>query len=839
LVRENALGASHLERKVIVLNLLEYRTKEEGLADRLNYAAMIDTGIMCCKDGALMACWYFLGQDLASSTADELAAVSARLNASLRFGSGWMIHVDAIRRKAPGYPERGAFPDRTTRVIDEERRMQFLAEGAHYESAYALSLTYLPPTQTEGKLTRMMFDGDDGAATREVGSRYLRQFRDACAEVEDSLSSIFLLERMDARELVDEFGRSHMRDAMLQYLQFCVTGENHPVNLPPWGMYLDTLVGNADFYGGIAPRVGKKHVRVVALDGFPQESYPGILAALDELALEYRWSTRFQFLDGFVARGLLDGMRRKWKQKVRGFKDQMFQTANGSVNLDAAEMSNDVEMAMGEADSGLVRYGYYTSNIVIYDEDPEQLDEAVREIRKIVQNLGFGARLETINAVEAWFGSLPGHGVENIRRPLLHTLNLADLLPSTAIWAGLAVHPCPFYAPNSPPLAYAATNGSTPFRLNAHVSDVGHMLGLGPTGAGKTTLLAFLVGQQFRYPGAQVFAFDMKYGLYALVKAAGGDHYDIGREKTKLAFCPLKEIDSRSDFAWAAEWIETLCTLQGLDLTPAMRNKVAQGLELLKASPTRTLTEFVANVQDLTIREALEHYTVSGPMGSLLDAEVDTLGSSKFMVFEMEELMALGDKNVVPVLLYLFRRIEKRLDGSPTVLSIDEAWLALSHPMFQDKLREWLKLLRSKNCAVWMFTQSLSDVFNSPIRDVIVESCLTKILLPNAEARNEASRGIYQVLGLNQRQIDIIASATPKRHYYYMSALGRRLFQLGLGGVALSFLGVSGKEDTALIDKFIAQHGERWPAEWLRHRGYADWADYWLRLNPSTLGATA
>lgn len=813
-----------------MLNLLEYRTKEEGLADRLNYAAMIDNGIMLCKDGALMASWYFRGQDLASSTSDELAAVSARLNNALRFGSGWMIHCDEIRRKAPGYPVRGAFPDRTTRAIDEERRMQFMAEGAHYESAYALTLTFLPPIKTEGRMTRMMFDGEE-ASTANVGARYLKQFKDAIFEIEDQFGAIFMLERMQGKAYIDDFGREHIRDGMLQYLHFCVTGENHPVNLPPVSMYLDTIIGNVEFYGGIAPRVGTKHMRVIALDGFPQESYPGILAALDDLALEYRWSTRFQFLDGFVARSLLDGMRRKWKQKVRGFKDQMFQTANGSVNHDAAEMSGDVETAMAEADSGLVRYGYYSANIILFEEDLTLMEEAVREVRKIIQNLGFGARLETINAVEAWLGSLPGHGVENIRRPLLHTLNLADLLPSTAIWAGQDHHPCPFYPPDSPPLAYAATNGSTPFRLNTHVSDVGHMLGLGPTGSGKTTLLGLLIAQQFRYPNAQVFAFDMKYGLYALAKASGGEHYDIGRDKTALAFCPLKEIDSRSDFAWAAEWIETACVLQGLAMTPNLRNKIAQGLELLKQSPTRTLTEFVANVQELSIREALEHYTVSGPMGTLLDAEVDTLGNSKFMVFEMEELMGLGDKNIVPVLLYLFRRVEKRLDGSPTVLSIDEAWLALGHPMFQEKLREWLKVLRSKNCAVWMFTQSLSDVFNSPIRDVIIESCLTKILLPNSEARNETSRGIYKVLGLNQRQIDIIAQATPKRHYYYMSSLGRRLFQLGLGGVTLSFVGVSGKEDVALVDRFIAQHGEKWPAEWLRARGYEDWANYWLRLN--------
>lgn len=816
-----------------MLNLQEYRTKEEGLADRLNYAAMIDDGVMLGKDGALMASWYFRGPDLASSTADELAAVSARLNAALNFGSGWMLHCDQIRRKAPGYPARSPFPDRTTRVIDDERRMQFMAEGVHYESAYALTLTYLPPTQTEGKLTRMMFDDDSGSATTDIASRYLKQFKDATHQVEDQFGSLFYVQRMKGKQVIDDFGREHTRDAMLQYLHFCVTGDNHPVNLPACAMYLDTLIGNVDFYGGIKPRVGSMHMRVIALDGFPQESYPGILAALDDLSLEYRWSTRFQFLDGFVARALLDSMRRKWKQKVRGFKDQMFQTANGSVNHDAAEMSGDVEMAMAEADSGLVRYGYYSSNVILFDEDPDLLEEAVREVSKIIKNLGFGARVETINAVEAWLGSLPGHGVENIRRPLLHTLNLADLMPTTAVWAGLDQHPCPFYPPDSPPLAYAATSGSTPLRLNSHVSDVGHMAVLGPTGMGKTTLIGYLIAQQFRYPRAQVFAFDFKYGLYALAKASGGDHYDIGRDKTRLAFCPLKEIDGRNDFAWAAEWVETLCVLQGLVMTPTLRNRISHGLELTRDSigGTRTLTEFVANVQDLSIREALEHYTVSGPMGSLLDAETDTLGNGRFMVFEIEELMNMGPKNVIPVLLYLFRRIEKRLDGSPTVISIDEAWLALSHEMFREKLRDWLHVMRSKNCAVWLATQSLSAIFNSPIRDAVLESCPTKILLPNVEARNPTIRGIYSVLGLNERQIDIIATATPKRHYYYMSPLGRRLFQLGLGGVSLSFVGVSGKEDVAAIDRFITQHGETWPAEWLRARGYQDWAEYWLRLN--------
>lgn len=813
-----------------MLNLNEYRTIEEGLADRLNYDSMIENGVMLNKDGSLMASWYFRGPDLASSTNDELASISARINNALRFGTGWMLHIDDIRRKAPSYPAQGAFKDRTTKIIDEERRQQFLAEGAHYESVFAITLTFLPPTENMGKATDFLFEGREKGEGHGVFDRILRQFVDTCQDFEDQLGSIFIMQRMRGNEYIDIHGKEHIADDMLQYLHYCVTGENHPLNLPAIPSYLDTLIGNADFYGGIEPKVGSKNLRVIALDGFPQESYPGILAALDELAIEYRWSTRYQFLDPFTARPLIDSVRKKWKQKIRGFKDQVFQTQNGAVNLDAAEMARDAEVAMAEVDSGLIRFGYYNSNIIVYEDDIELATEAVREIKKIIQNLGFGARVETINAVEAFLGSLPGHGVENIRRFMLNSLNLADLMPTTAVWAGAPKNPCPFYPPDSPPLLHAATNGNTPFRVSAHVGDVGHVLGLGPTGSGKTTLVGLMVAQHFRYPNSQVFAFDMKYGLYGLCKASGGIHYDMGREDSKLSFCPLKDIDDRSDFAWAAEWIETLCTLQGMVVTAAMRNKITHALELLKESPTRTITEFCANVQDKDIREALEHYTISGPMGSLLDAEEDTLSSSNFMVFEMEELMGMGQKNVVPVLLYLFRRIEKRLDGSPTIIPLDEAWMSLGHPIFEEKLRAWLKLLRSKNCAVWMFTQSLTDIYNSPIRDVIFESCLTKILLPNPEAKNDTARPLYQSLGLNERQIDILATATQKRHYYYMSPLGRRLFQLGLGGVTLSFVGVSGKEDIVLIDQFIQRYGETWPAEWLRSRGFNDWADYWLRL---------
>ena len=151
---------------------------------------------------------------------------------------------------------------------------------------------------------------------------------------------------------------------------------------------------------------------------------------------------------------------------------------------------------------------------------------------------------------------------------------------------------------------------------------------------------------------------------------------------------------------------------------------------------------------------------------------------------------------------------------------------------FGAKLEEWLRTLRKKNAAVVLATQSLSEIANSPYRDVILESCPTKLYLPNAEARNPQTRELYRKFGLSDRQIDIIAEAAPKRDYYYVSPLGRRLFQFALGPAALAFIGAGSKEDVLAARRMIAEHGERWRVEWLRARGLGEWADYLDRFYP-------
>jgi type IV secretion system protein VirB4 len=189
----------------------------------------------------------------------------------------------------------------------------------------------------------------------------------------------------------------------------------------------------------------------------------------------------------------------------------------------------------------------------------------------------------------------------------------------------------------------------------------------------------------------------------------------------------------------------------------------------------------------------------------------------------MEELMH-SKALVAPVLTYLFHKLEARFDGKPTFLILDEAWVFLDDPMFADRIREWLKVLRKKNVSVIFATQSLADIANSPIAPAIIESCLSRIFLPNNRAMEPQQREAYDRFGLNKRQVQIIASATPKRDYYFQSHGGNRLFDLQLGPVALAFCAAGSEKDHADLDHVLDANGsDDFAANWLRFKGLG-WA---------------
>jgi type IV secretion system protein TrbE len=817
-------------------SLKPYNDRRKGLSDLLDWAALMDDGLVQGKSGALLAGWFYRGQDIASSTADERNYITQRINATLsRLGGGWSSWHDAIRLPSSSYPlpEESHFPDRITAMIDRERRAQFLQEGSHFESEYAFIVQFIPPLRQQSKIVDLIYD-DDGLVRESVADRTMTRFKEALGTIEDSMGDVVRMRRMRSYTHEDRSGREYLRDELVDYLQFCLTGDmDAKLDIPTSGMYLDAVMGGCDLWGGDTPKLGDKFIMCIGIEGFPAESSPGVLDVLDHLAIPYRWSSRFIYLEQHEALAGLRKYRRKWRQAMRGFAAQIFKTQGGVVNEDALLMANQAEAAMTDANSSLVTFGYYTPVIVLMDRSRAILEDNARIIAREIAREGFATRIETINTMEAWLGSLPGHIRPNVRRPLIHTLNLSDLLPLATVWPGLETNPCPLYPKNSPPLLHAATSGATPFRLNLHVSDVGHTLVFGPTGAGKSVLLCTVAAQFRRYEGATICAFDKGRSMLALVKACGGRHYDIGADGKSPTFCPLFVLDTPGDLAWAEDWIATCYQLQTDQApSPRQREEIHRAILTLQDSPLRSLTDFNATVQDEAIRSALMVYTISGSLGHLLDSREDSLSDDPFMVFELDELMSFKDSSAIPVLLYLFRRFERSLKGQPALLSLDEAWIMLGHPVFRGKIRDWLKTLRKANCAVLMATQSLSDAVRSGILDVLMESCPTKIMLPNEEADKTGTGEVpgpgdlYRMMGLNDAQIAIIKTAIKKRHYYYISPEGRRLFDLGLGPVALAFVAVNDKESIRRIERLEQESAAHWPAHWLDEEevNYAEYA---------------
>ena len=800
-----------------MMNLAEYRRSNTRLADFLPWAALVDEGIILNKDGSFQRTAKFRGPDLDSAVPAELVAVAGRINNALRrLESGWAVFVEAQRHSAGAYPP-STFPDVASALVDAERRAQFEETGAHYESSYFLTLLYLPPAEGTAKAERLLYEGSNrtvDADAREV----LRGFVDRTNRLLQLVEGFM----PECAWLND--------DETLTYLHSTVSTKRHRVRVPEIPMYLDSLLADRPLTGGLEPMLGSAYLRVLTVVGFPTATTPGILDDLNRLAFAYRWSTRAIMLDKTDATKLLTRIRRQWFAKRKSvaaiLKEVMTNEASALLDTDAHNKAMDADEALQELGSDQIGEAFVTATISVWDVDPGTADEKLRLVEKVIQGRDFTCMIETVNAVEAWLGSLPGHVYANVRQPPISTLNLAHMIPLSAVWAGEARD----HHLKAPPLFLAKTEGSTPFRFSLHVGDVGHTLVVGPTGAGKSVLLALMALQFRRYPNSQIFAFDFGCSVRAATIAMGGDWHDIGGvlsgESTEFVeLQPLAAIDEPSERGWAAEWITAILGREKVDVTPEAKDHLWSALTSLASAPIpeRTLTGLSVLLQSNVLKRALQPYCLGGPYGRLLDAEFERLGrEGSVQVFETDGL--IGTAVAPAVLSYLFHRIEGRLDGRPTLLIIDEGWLALDNQEFAGQLREWLKTLRKKNTSVVFATQSLADIDGSAIAPAIIESCPTRILLPNDRAIEPQITAIYRRFGLNDRQIEILARATPKRDYYCQSRRGNRLFELGLGEVALAFTAASSKADQVLIDRVLAEDGrDNFVPGWLRARDIS-WA---------------
>ena len=785
--------------------LKEYSEEKGKLSSYVPWICLIDKGVVLNKNGTLQKTLKYRGYDLDSSTVYELKNINAKLNDVIkRLGQGWSLNVEARRKKCTDYIE-AKNEILAIDIIEKERKLNFL-ENEHFESEYYLTIVQLIPTDNSKKVGEIFLEY---AKKSEILDKTLENFNKEFKKILNLFKEIFL----EVTELDDE--------ETYTYLHSCVSTKTDKVIVPEIPYAMANYLCDSDLVGGLKPKLKGKEIRCISIQGFPNYTVPGFFDVLNRLNIPYRWITRFLMLSKLEA---LSKMERKYKnifsQRLSLFQ-RVYAELTGEkeensrkLNEDALNKANEVRTQIALTTGDYVSQGFYTCTLIVDGDSIDEVEERVDVISKTINNMGFITIEESINSVEAFLGSIPGNITNNIRMPILNTITLSHLLPVSSVWGGDSWNK----HLNAPPLIYTKTKGSTPFRFNIHIEDIGHSAIVGPTGYGKSVLLGLIASSFIKYKDSRVYFFDKDASSRVLTYAVGGEFHDLGNDE--LSFQPLANIEIVEEKEWAYGWILEILEQENVKVSPTQKEKIWKALDNLAKTPIelRTISNFYTSVNDREIKEALIPYKIGGALGKYFDSDKDTLNFSRWQVFEMNQVIN-NKKGITPLLSYIFRRIENSLDGNPCIIILDECWMFFDNPIFAAKIREWLKVLRKKNCSVIFATQELGDILNSKLFTTVLDACQTKVFLPNPNAFADNYIPIYEKFGLNKTEIEIISKATKKKEYYYKSTKGSRLFELDLKEKTLSLIASSdlAKQNKAKELKEIYRDANDFTREWLSY----------------------
>lgn len=782
----------------------------------------IKTALSICKDGALQVTMRYRGPDLDSSIKEELEEITVRLqDAVASMKTDMVLYFEAQRTPSTSYSREVFFPDPITKAIDAERYKLF-SSGMYFESNFYLTMSWLPPKDRKEKIKELVIEGKEHKKLK--ADDILVNFKEQVYKFWQSLRSVNILVEFLSP------------DEMLSYFYSTVSNSARQLHVPDNAALIDNYLYDTPLTGGLEPMIGQKHQRVISPIKYPRDVIFGLFDKFNKLDFPYRWVTRVYCLSKEDVLDKLDVYKRQWKGKLQSLTsalgDVLFRNGASKmedINDNTIDRLGEIRDSLNAVETDHISFIYYSTMVILADDDPEVADERAKTIRQEFINHGFKAEIEDFNAVDAWFSSIPGLTGHNVRRPMISTGNLIHLMPLSNSWGGDAWNK----RLNGPPLLYTLTSGKSPYKLNIHVGEVGHTLVVGPTGAGKSVLLNCMEAAFRKYKDARVIIFDKGASSKILTLGVGGKFYNLGKEGGELSFQPLAKIDERNELQWVQEWICDYLKEENIEITPERKGVIRDALTTLAGMDKqfRTVTGFISFLNDKKLKEALYPLSLeddkgnAGEYGAMFDSNVDSLTISSWQSFEMESLM--NSKRIVgTTLMYIFHRIEEEiksttneLSGGPTLIVLDECWVFFDNPLFSDKIREWLKTLRKYNASVVFATQSLEDISKTAIFDTILNSCMSRIFLPNTTALTETNKELYTRFGLNSQQISIIAHAQARRDYYYNSPNGSRLFSLALEDCPLTMAYVS-VDKKALIkcqniidDYGMENFNEKWIAE--------------------------
>ncbi|WP_126173706.1 VirB4 family type IV secretion/conjugal transfer ATPase [Altericroceibacterium xinjiangense] len=768
--------------------------KEAHAGDRLPYARLIDEHAVLLRDGSLMMALQVPGLLFETEETDALNAHAATREVMLRsnLDARFVLYHHVIRRRVHVELD-GRFDDPLAAHIDRRWRER-LGAGSLFINDQFVTLVRRPArgkaglAERAGKMWRRK-----GSAQLEADPRELRSLRAAAQALAASLGDY------GARLLSDYVGpKGNTNNETLELLSALYNGEMRPVRRPAESTDIGRMLPYRRASFGLDAMElrgssGADFAAMLSLKDYPDATSPGLLDALLRLPHELVVSESFAPAERQTARERIDLAIRRLR----------------SADEEAMAERADMLAARDALGNGAVSFGDHHLTVLVRESTLGRLDEATASAAAALADAGAVAVREDTNLEPAFWGQFPGNEGYLVRRALISSANMASFgsLHGFALGQADGNH-------WGEAVTLLQTTSSTPFFFNYHHGDLGNFTVIGPSGSGKTVVMNFLAAQAQKF-SPRTILFDKDRGAELFIRGIGG-RYDRIHSGERSGFNPLALPDSPTTRAFLHEWLAVLLKAEGPEELASIAGAVdaayANDASLRRLRHFRELLSGTRRPQPGDLADRLAPWIEGGEHEWLFDNAADRLDlSTRVLGFDMTALLD-NPRLRTPVMMYLFHRIEERLDGEPTMILIDEGWKALDDEVFAARIRDWLKTLRKRNALVGFATQSARDALDSRIATALVEQTATMVFMPNARARAE---DYCEGFGLTAHELALIRSLPAhSRCFLVRQPDASVVVRLDLSGAPEVLTILSGRESAVRrLDTIRAQVGDN-PADW-------------------------
>jgi type IV secretion system protein VirB4 len=773
---------------------------DPSAGDRLPYAGHLDDHTVMTRGGDLIQMIQVDGVAFETADSETLNHMAAVRDVVMRgiANSNLMLYCHVIRRQVTAELS-GAQPDGFVRDLDDAWQQQLRGKKL-YINDMVLMLVRRPAQGKIGFFDRLTKWGNGTRNSAERLADQTRELRELDAARTNLLSA---LSRYGPRLL----GRYHDANGTcsepLEILSALYNGEMQPVLEPTGdaGQYLPYKrisfgLDALELKGASANT--SRFGAIVSIKDYPAYTAPGMLDNLLRLPHELTMTESFAFIDRQIADERIGLALRR----LRAASDETTTLRQGLLG------------AKDDLTGGAAAYGEHHLTVHVRAMTLAALDAAVADVQASLADIGAVAVREDLNLESAFWGQFPGNADFIARKALVSTANLSGLISLHGFPIGV-----PAGGPWGEPITVLETTSSTPYFFNLHSGDLGNFTLIGPSGSGKTVVLNFLIAQaQKFYP--RTFFFDKDRGAEIFIRAIGG-HYDVLRPGTPTGFNPLQLPENATNQAFLRQWLSQILTPAGGQLTADENAIISSAVDANFSQPAeyrqlRYLVELLAGGArpvrgDLASR--LAPWYGAGEHAWLFDNPTDQLNlDTRTAGFDMTALLD-NPALRTPAMMYLFHRVDERLDGSPSMIVIDEGWKALDDDIFVHRLKDWMKTIRKRNGVVGFATQSASDAIESKIAATIIEQSATQLFMSNPKAQASDYCGGF---GLTAHELDLVRSLPEHLRCVLIKQGGTSVVaRLDMGNMPDAITVLSGREASVRkLDELRRVHGDA-PSEWL------------------------